>query len=178
MDYIGKPKSGKKLRFSSTDPPQVPPTTDTPISARLPDVYRRLWGGVAKRSKKVKELTNAIENQRRLEWLKLLLSNNHLHLTDKKQLDLLKQLAIYEESIANLQTTGGLRGGISPKNRPTAPKNLPAKDFDMSRLVELFDDEQEAQFQRAIQKWRTIEQAKKKEGALVSQRGEGAAPLQ
>jgi hypothetical protein len=65
-----------------------------------------LWDGVALKSKKARELSLALDNQRRLEWLKLLLSNNLLHLTDKKKtVDLLKQLQIYENSIIGQQPT-------------------------------------------------------------------------
>lgn len=73
---------------------------------QLPEVYKRLWGGVEKKFKKARELSTAIEGQRRLEWLKLLLSSNHLHLTDKKQLDMLRQLATYEDKLHSVKTTG------------------------------------------------------------------------
>ena len=65
----------------------------------LPEVYRRLWDGVQRKSKKSKELTRAIDGQRRLEWLKLLLSKNQLHFSasDERQREALKQLTLYDD---------------------------------------------------------------------------------
>lgn len=72
----------------------------------LPQVYRRLWDDVARKSRKAKELSKAVDNQRRLEWLKLLLSHNHLHLTDLKGKELLRQLALYDELVASQAPLG------------------------------------------------------------------------
>lgn len=136
---------------------------------QLPEVYKRLWGGVEKKFRKARELSTAIEGQRRLEWLKLLLSSNHLHLTDKKQLDLLKQLATYEDRLLSVQTTGLLNvTNLKQPHQRGASQQQP-NNAEMSRLLELFDEEQEAQFQRAMLKWQELERLKAAE--VMSNKG-------
>lgn len=72
----------------------------------LPKVYKRLWNGVAQKTKKAQQLSKTLEDQRKLEWLKLLLANNHLGSLagdQKKQVnqDIIKQLLIYDEMLVN-----------------------------------------------------------------------------
>jgi archaellum component FlaD/FlaE len=57
---------------------------------RMPQPYNRLWENVAQKSRKAKELQRVLSEQRQLEWLKLLLSNNLLHPTSKKSFEVLK----------------------------------------------------------------------------------------
>lgn len=142
---------------------------------KMPQPYKRLWNDVQSKSRKAKELQRVLNDQKKLEWLKLLLSNNHLHLTSGKSIDLLKQLQIYEESVLDKQSqlqdsknrhstmikVKGFRASVDTKSNQI----LANQNFDLGKLVDLFEEEQEELYQRAIKQWNDSVQIRQQQAA-------------